>query len=78
MGLDEYEQKRDRYDYPRVTTTEAIEHAAAMVYRFNRMYLRTVRGLLNMRRLPVVVQNNGGQVNVPEQQINLMAGDAHT
>ena len=54
---------------PRQDDAEAMEQAAAMVERFNRISLRTLRSLCDQRRYagPVIVQN-GGQVNVAQQQ----------
>ena len=50
---------------PRVTDSEAIEQAAAMVDRFHRIMMRTIRQLQNLRRNPpVVMVQNAGQVNV--------------
>lgn len=55
---------------------EPIEQAADMVDRFNRLYLRTLRALCNLRKVSpaVVVQNLGGQVNIGEQQVNVAPG----
>ena len=60
---------------PRVTDSEAIEQAAAMVDRFHRIMMRTIRTLQNLRRNPpVVTVHNAGQVNVGQQQINAVSG----
>jgi hypothetical protein len=68
--------ERGTWDTPRVTEHQAIEQAAAMVDRFNRMFLRTLRGLCNLRKVPLaVVVQNAGQVNVGSHQINLAAAD---
>ena len=54
---------------------EAADHAAQMADRFNRLFLRTLRQLRDLRRYaPVVIQNNGGQVNVGQQQVNVAKG----
>jgi hypothetical protein len=43
-----------------------------MVDRFNKMFLRTLRALCNLRKVPLaVVVQNAGQVNVGGQQINV-------
>jgi hypothetical protein len=48
-----------------ISEHEAVEQAAAMVDRYNKMYLRTLRALRNMRRdAPKVVVQNASQVNV--------------
>jgi hypothetical protein len=49
----------------------ARAEAAEMADRFNRIFLRTLRGLAEMRRRPAVLVHNAGQVNVAEQQVNL-------
>jgi hypothetical protein len=57
---------------PRVTDSEAMEQAATMADRFNRMFLRTLRALRDLRRYSsqVVVQN-AEQVNIGQQQVNV-------
>lgn len=68
----EHKLKQDGYyDAPRLTTKEAIEQAAAMVDRFNRLFLRTLRALRDLRRYaPQVTIQNAGQVNIGAQQVN--------
>jgi hypothetical protein len=57
---------------PRVRDAEAVEQAAAMAERFNRIFLRTLRALRDLRRYtPAVVVQNAGQVNVAGQQVNV-------
>jgi hypothetical protein len=57
---------------PRMSEAEAIEQAAAMMDRFNKIFLRSLRALRDLRRYsrPVFVQN-AGQVNVGGQQVNV-------
>jgi hypothetical protein len=53
---------------------EAIEYAAKMADRFNRIYLRTLRQLRDLRRYSPVTINNPSQVNIASdggQQINV-------
>ena len=71
-----YESKEEaRWQPPRLTDSEAIEQAAAMVNRFHRIMMRTIRQLQNLRRNPpVVMVKNAGQVNVGQQQVNTVAG----
>ena len=64
-----------RFELPRVSRVEAMEQAAAMVLRFNRLHLRTLRALRDLRRYaPTVMIQNAGQVNIGQQQVNV-AGD---
>jgi hypothetical protein len=76
-GLQCDEEKLGRNDDgtwrpPRVKQAEAIEQAAAMVERFHRLMMRTIRTLRDLRRYgPKVVVQNAGQVNVGEQQVNV-------
>jgi hypothetical protein len=59
---------------PRVDVTAAIDEAAKMVDRYNRMVLRTLRALRDLRRYaPSIVVQNAGQVNVGERQVNVVA-----
>ena len=57
---------------PRLTDAEAMEQSAAMADRCNRVMLRTLRALRDLRRYSsqVVVQS-AGQVNVGQQQVNV-------
>jgi hypothetical protein len=51
----------------------AIEHAAQMADRWNRIYLRTLRNLRDLRRYSVTI-NNPQQVNIAAdggQQVNV-------
>jgi hypothetical protein len=65
-------KEEGKWEPPRQSDADALEHAAAMMDRFNRIFLRTLRALCDLRRQsnPVIVQN-GGQMNVAQQQINL-------
>jgi hypothetical protein len=65
-------QEEGRWGPPRQSDADALDQAAAMMDRFNRIFLRTLRALCDMRRhsSPVIVQN-GGQMNVAQQQVNL-------
>ena len=60
---------------PRQKDSEAIEQAAAMADRFNRMFLRTLRALRDLRRYsPQIVVQNAEQVNIGQQQVNVASG----
>lgn len=52
---------------------EALEHAAQMAERFNRLFLRTLRSLRDLRRYAPVIIQNAQQVNVGSQQLNVTA-----
>jgi hypothetical protein len=67
---------REGSGMPRLSDAEAMDQAAGMVERFHRLYLRTLRALLDQRRLgrPVIVRR-AGQVNIAQQQVNV-AGPA--
>jgi len=53
-----------------VSSAQAIEQAASIAERFQRMFLRAQRALQKCRRVSVVVQN-AKQVNVGSQQVNV-------
>lgn len=63
------------WDVPLVTEQNAIEHAAQMADRWQRMYFRAIRSLRDWRRYtPQVTINNPNQVNIATdggQQVNL-------
>jgi hypothetical protein len=65
-------EERGDWETPRVSQAEDMDQSAAMVDRFNKIYVRTLRALCNLRKgsLAVVVQN-AGQVNVGGQQVNV-------
>lgn len=57
---------------PFQSAADAIEQAHMMADRYNRMFLRTLRQMRDLRRYaPPVIVNNGGQVNVASQQVNV-------
>jgi hypothetical protein len=57
---------------PRLSDAEAIEQAAGRVERFYRILTRSLRSLQEWRRrVPAVVVQNAGPVNVAEQQVNV-------
>jgi hypothetical protein len=65
-------EEREGWEPARVSEHQAVEQAAAMVDRFNRMFLRTLRALRDQRKVPLaVVVQNAGQVNVGQQQVNV-------
>ena len=68
--LNRYESKgwKSPYQYE----ADAIEQAHRLADGYNRQFLRVLRQLRDLRRYsPVVIQNNGGQVNVGAQQVNV-------
>jgi hypothetical protein len=64
-------REEGRWNVPRLTDSEAIEQAAAMVDRFQKIVMRTIRELHRLRRNPpVVMVKKARQVNVGQQQVN--------
>ena len=62
------------WDRPQVTEQQAIEHAVQMADRFNRIFMRTLRQLRDLRRYSPVTINNPQQVNIAAdggQQVNV-------
>lgn len=56
----------------RIPQAAATEEAAVMMDRFNRVFLRTLRALRDLRRYsPNVTITNPGQVNIGQQQVNV-------
>ncbi len=59
---------------PTVSEQQAIEHSVQMVDRWNRIYMRTLRQLRDLRRYSPVTINNPSQVNIAGeggQQVNV-------
>ncbi len=64
-------RERESYETPRLSTGAAMDQAAAMVDRFNRLFLRTLRQLRDLRRYEQqIVINSPRQVNIGQQQVN--------
>jgi hypothetical protein len=69
-------EKRAGWNPPRVSEVQTIEQAAAMIDRFNKILLRTLRALRDLRRYaPAVIVQNAEQVNVAGQRVNVMQGN---
>lgn len=66
--LDAKRRKDGYWTAPRLSQAEALDQAAAMADRWNRIMIRTLRALRDLRRYTVVI-NNPAQVNVAGQQI---------
>jgi hypothetical protein len=63
---------------PYVSEQQAIEHAVQMTDRWNRIYMRTLRQLRDLRRYSPVTINNPSQVNIAAgggQQVNVTNPD---
>jgi hypothetical protein len=57
---------------PYQSEADAVDQAHRLADGYNRQFLRVLRQLRDLRRYaPVVIQNNGGQVNVGAQQVNI-------
>lgn len=69
---DRRHREEGKWGPPRQSDADALEQAATMMDRFNKLFLRTLRALCDLRRQGGrVVVKNGGQVNVAQQQVNL-------
>lgn len=57
---------------PRQCAADAVEQAYQLAERYNRIFLRVLRQMRDLRRYaPPVIVNNGGQVNLANQQVNV-------
>jgi hypothetical protein len=73
------EDARDegRWVAPRLERAKAIDQAAAMVDRFHKMYVRTLRAFQNQRRFaPTLIVQHAEQVNLAQQQCNVIGDQA--
>ncbi|MBI4321045.1 MAG: hypothetical protein HY675_21350 [Chloroflexi bacterium] len=74
--------REGKWTAPTVSHVEAVEQSGAMVDRFNRLFLRTLRALRDLRRYsPAVVIQNAGQVNLAAgggQQVNVADSGGET
>lgn len=68
-------RKREGWEPPTVSEAEAIDQAAGLADRFNRIMIRTLRALRDLRRYTGPVTINGAtQVNIGGQQVNTTGG----
>lgn len=57
---------------PYQSAADAIDQAHRLADCYNRQFLRVLRQMRDLRRYaPPVIVNNGGQVNVASQQVNV-------
>jgi hypothetical protein len=57
---------------PTQSGADAVEQAQRLADGYHRQYMRTLRQMRDLRRYaPPVIVNNGGQVNVASQQVNV-------
>jgi hypothetical protein len=66
------------WDIPYVSEQEALNQAVQMADRFNRIFMRTLRQLRDLRRYSPVTINNPNQVNIAAdggQQVNVSKTD---
>jgi hypothetical protein len=64
------------WESPRLERAKAIDQAAAMVDRFHRMYVRTLRALRDQRRYSPTLIVQTQQLNMAQQQCNITADRA--
>jgi hypothetical protein len=71
--MEDSDMSRDgKWRPTRIASSVAQEQAMAMVDRWNRIMLRTLRALRDLRRYsPNVTITNPGQVNIGQQQVNV-------
>jgi hypothetical protein len=76
-SLEGTKQKRDlgrngRWEPRTLGTAEALDQSAAMAERWQKLFIRALRALRDLRRHapPVVLAGPGSQVNVAQQQVN--------
>ena len=69
--------RRGGWDPPRVSQAASMEQSAAMAERWQRLFVRAVRTLRDLRRYaPSVVVNGAAQVNVAAVQQNVARADS--
>jgi hypothetical protein len=72
-AIDSNAKRHEQWNPPRLTSQETIDNAMAMADRFNRLFLRTLRQMRDLRRYSVPLTiNSPAQVNIIEggQQVN--------
>jgi hypothetical protein len=75
--VEDAQLKRDGYwQPPRLGIAAAIAQSAAMADQAHKTFLRTLRAVQDLRRLPGISVTSAGQVNIGGQQVNIAAGAA--
>src|SRR5437016_788194 len=65
-------RQQSKWMPPLASELQAAEQAMEMVDRWNRIFLRNLRALRDLRRYaPAVNIVNAGQVNIGDQQVNV-------
>jgi hypothetical protein len=76
-AVEQHNKREEKWQPPRLSAAEMVENAMAMADRFNRLFLRTLRQMRDLRRYSVPVTiNNPKQVNIAAdggQQVNLQS-----
>ena len=68
---DSFAKWNKTYLPPRVGEAEYVERALKMADRYQRMFMRSLRALRDLRRYtPRIMIHNQGQVNIGQQQVN--------
>ena len=70
-GWQKAAKDRQQFEPPRVSDVEAVDRAAALVERFHRLYLRTLKALQDQRRLGRRVVRRTRQAVLAHQQVNV-------
>lgn len=73
---DYHVRKYNHWEPQRLDEAAAVEQAIGMADRFNKLFLRTLRALRDLRRYGPVIVQNPAQVNIGAQQINTVQRQA--
>lgn len=74
LGEDSGLRREGKWRIPQVAAVDTENQAAGMLDRFNRLFMRTLRGLRDLRRYATKVTiQRAQQVNIGEQQVNVAA-----
>jgi hypothetical protein len=64
--------KEGKWNLPTIGESQAVDQANRLADGYHRQFMRTLRQLRDLRRyVPSVIVNNGGLVNVANQQVNV-------
>jgi hypothetical protein len=65
------QEDESKYERPPQTAAQAIAGAMRMAETCQRLYLRALRALIDLRRRPTLIVRSAKQVNVGERQVNV-------
>jgi hypothetical protein len=80
QSLEKNISERGRWNPRQISSAETLDQSAQMAERWQKLFVRALRALRDLRRHapPVVLAGPGSQVNVAHQQVNTTGAHGKT